>query len=718
MSHESDRIIIRRVAIASTLFVLLFYAPVLTQDNIDKISYPAAHTGDAFDLYHGVKIPDPYRWLEDADSDETVAWVAAQNKLTADFVNTPVREKIKNRYISLLNYVRYTTPKKKGGRYFFKKNDGLQDHAVLYMQESLDAEPVIVLDPNTLSEDGTVAVMSTSFSHDASLLAYGISQSGSDRTGLRIRNIETGEEYPETIKWLRGGDAAWKHDNSGFFYDRYPHPDSIAPEDRTYYNRVYWHTLGTEQSEDILVYERPDDKTLGFAPEMTDDGKYLVLYVWHGTDRENRFYYREVDSDGEFVRLLDKADAGYRFINNIGTVFYFRTDLDAPRGRIIAVDISHPESENWREILPEQNDVIHRVKIIGGHLVISFMHDAYNRLLLYDLNGAFIKEINFPTIGSLYGLSGQCEDTELFVSFSSYLYPATIFRYDFESNELNLFYTPDIDFDPSLYISRQVFYKSKDGTKIPMFLTYKKDIPLDANNPTILYGYGGFQVSQTPYFSNARTIWLENGGVYAVACLRGGGEYGEEWHQAGMLEKKQNVYDDFIAAAEWLIDNEFTCSSRLAIEGGSNGGLLVAACMVQRPDLFGAVNCAVPLTDMLRYHKLGCGHWWIGEYGNAEANPEHFEFIRAWSPYHNIIKGVTYPATLISSADTDDRVVPSHAKKFAAALQAADSGKNPILLRIETKAGHGGGKPTNKVIEEVADEYAFLFRVFGMQPVK
>ncbi len=439
-----------------------------------------------------------------------------------------------------------------------------------------------------------------------------------------------------------------------------------------------------------------------------------MLHVWHGTDPENRLYYRKVDSDGPFIRLLDAADASYNLIGNNGSIFYIQTNLDAPRSRVIAIDLEHPDRANWQELIPQQEDVISFVTMVNNQFVVTYMHDAHHEMKIYNLDGNYVQDIILPTLGSIVEISGKPQHTEMFISFTSFLYPPTIFRYDFLSGTLSLLYSASIDFEAASYETTQVFYTSKDGTRVPMFLTHKKGLVLDGNNPLLLYGYGGFDVSMTPSFTVPTLVWLENGGVYAVANLRGGGEYGEEWHRAGTLEHKQNVFDDFIAAAEWLIANKYTNTSRLAIQGGSNGGLLVAACMVQRPDLFGAVICQVPVIDMLRYHKFTVGRYWVSDYGNAETNPEHFKFMYAYSPLHNVKEGVAYPATFILAADTDDRVVPAHAKKFAATLQAANGGNNPILLRIEMKAGHGLGKPTAKVIEERSDILAFLFDRFGM----
>jgi len=687
----------------------------ITVDPPDEILYPPAGMDDTVDDYHGTEVKDPYRWLEDADSEETIQWTEMENELTESFISSNQdRENIKERLTGLWNYPKYSVPTKKEERYFFYKNDGLQNQSVLYMQKDLKGEALTVLNPNEFSEDGTVSLNRTSISKDGTLIAYGISESGSDWQEIKIRNIDTGKDYEEVIKWSRGGGIAWKHDNSGFYYDRYPEPGTVPEEDETKYKKVYYHKLGTPQSEDILVYERPDNKELSFYPFITDDGKYLVLIVYEGTNPKNRIYYREVESNGDFVRLLDEGDADYSFIDSIEDVFYFRTDLDTPKGRIIAIDLKRPERENWKEIVPEGEDTLYFVTAINNQLVAGYLHDARYELKLYDISGNYLRDIELPGIGSIGSISGERKDSEMFFTFTSFLYPTSIFHYDFKGEELSLFHGSEIDFDPSGYETKQVFYNSKDGTAVPMFITHKKGLELKGDNPVILYGYGGFNSGMTPFFSISNVLWLEQGGVYCVANIRGGDEYGEDWHRGGMLEKKQNCFDDFIAAAEWLISKGYTKPEKLAIDGASNGGLLVAACMVQRPELFGAVICEVPLTDMLRYHKLKVGHYWTTEYGNPEEDPEAFKYLYAYSPLHNVKESVIYPPTLILTADHDDRVDPSHAKKFAATLQMKDGGNNPILIRIETKAGHGGGKPTAKVINEQTDIYAFLFKIFDM----
>ncbi|UCG49337.1 MAG: S9 family peptidase [Phycisphaerales bacterium] len=702
--------------LASCLTLLLssFGCRGLSPAGTGRLAYPPAKEDSVVDVYHGARVPDPYRWLEEADSPDTRAWVTAQNELTAEFLSVSARDRIEARLTRLMDYARYSIPHKRGGRYFFWKNDGLQNQSVFYVHEGLTGEPRVVINPNLLSKDGTVAVTATAVSEDGKLLAYGLSRSGSDEKEVRIREVDSGRDFDEVLRWCRFTRIAWKNDGSGFFYNRFPDPDTVAPEDRTSHNRLYWHALGTPQSQDRLIYEDPENKHLAFYPSVTEDGKYLILNVSHGTDPNNRIYYRPIDGGVPFVKLLDTADARYNFVGNFGRVFYFDTDLGAPRGRIIAVDTEAPGRDNWRTLIPESPDVIDRVAVVNSHFVLACMRDVHHQLRIHKLDGSFVREIPLPAIGAVGGLAGKQGDAEMFFSFTSFLFPPTSYRYDFKCEELQVFQKAQVAFEPSKYETNQVFVDSKDGTRVPMFITHRRDLQLTGGNPTLLSGYGGFNISIRPSFSVSAVNWLEMGGVFAVANLRGGAEYGQEWHQAGMLDKKQNVFDDFIAAAEWLIKNRYTRAKKLAIRGGSNGGLLVAACMLQRPDLYGAVVCQVPVTDMLRYHKFTVGRYWIPEYGSAEASPDQFEYLYAYSPLHNIRRGAEYPPILVTSADTDDRVVPAHAKKFVATLQAEAAGKNPILLRVDTKAGHGGGKPTSKIIEEQADIYAFLARALSI----
>ncbi len=681
-----------------------------------QFDYPVARKAAVVDDFHGVKIADPYRWLEDAHSDETKTWSDAQNAITRKFLDIPKREEIKKRLTELWNYPKYTVPEKAGGRYFYTKNDGLQNQNVIYMQRSLDDEASVIIDPNKLSDDGTVAVSYQEYSKDGKYLAYALSLSGSDWQSIKIRKIDDGDDFDEVLEHCKFTSVAWMADSSGFFYNSFPAPGTVPEEDQYNYNRLFWHQLGTPQSDDRMVYEHPEEKDFLLIPGMSEDGKYLIISVHKGTDPKNRVYYREVEGDGEFVRLLDESDASYHFMDNVGSMFYFLTDLDASRRRVIAIDIEHPERENWKEIIPEKDDTLQYAAIVNGRIVALWLHHAYNKLERFDLDGNSLGGIELPGIGSIMDFWGRHDDSEMFFGYMSFLYPLTIFRYDFNSDKVTTFHDIELDFDPSGYETKQVFYNSKDGTRVPMFITHKKDIELDGNNPTLLYGYGGFNISMSPHFSIGRLLWMENGGIYAVANLRGGGEYGKEWHQAGTLERKQNVFDDFIAAGEWLIENKYTVQSKLAINGGSNGGLLVGAAMVQRPDLFGAVVCQVPVLDMLRFQKFTIGRYWVSDYGNAEDGIEQLRYLLAYSPLHNVKTGIVYPPLIIATADTDDRVDPAHAKKFAATLHASDTaGINPLLIRIEMKAGHGMGKPTTKLIDEASDIYAFLFKVMAME---
>jgi prolyl oligopeptidase len=682
-----------------------------------RLNYPVARMDDIVEHYHGTPVADPYRWLEDVAAPATQAWVAAQQQLTRAFLEAiPAREFIKARLTELWNYARFSVPIKAGSRYFFSINDGLQNQDVLYMQQGLDGTPREILDPNHLSDDGTVALVNQSYSRDGGLLAYGLARHGSDWQEIRIRQIDAMQDYPEVLHWCKFNRLAWTHDQAGFFYSGYGTPGGGPAPAHQPVNRLYWHTLGTAQTEDRLVYARPDRPELHFNPLITDDGMYLVLHVWHGAIAQNRIYYRAVDEDGPWIELLDEGDAHYAFLGNVDRVFFFLTDVDAPHGRIIAIDLDHPARGYWREILPPQEDAIDFARLINNHLVVVLLHNAQHQMKLYTREGAFVRPVALPMPGSVVDLSGKGDDAEMFVGVQSFLQPTTILRYDFAAGELLPFHQPVLTFDVSGYETRQVFYPSTDGTRVPMFLTHRKDLGRDGDHPTLLYGYGGFAVNLTPFFAVSALLWLEQGGIFAVANLRGGSEYGEVWHQAGMLANKQQVFDDFIAAAEWFMQERYARADTLAIMGRSNGGLLVAACLLQRPDLFGAVVCGVPVTDMLRYHRFTAGRFWVPEYGNAETDSEHFRFLYAYSPLHNVQGGAVYPPTLITTGDTDDRVVPSHALKFAATLQAADAGPQPILLRVDTQAGHGLGKPIAKIIDEQTDIYAFLFEIFQMTP--
>ncbi len=667
------------------------------------------------DELHGVKVPDPYRPLEDPHAPETRAWIEAQNQLTSRYLaQIPLRNTLRERLEALWNYPRLVQFLKRGGRYFSLRNDGLQNQNVLYVQESLEAAPRVLLDPNILSEDGTVALNNYSVSQDGRYLAYALSKSGSDWLTWKVREVESAKDLPDEIQWSKFSGAAWLPDSSGFFYSRYDPPaEGTDYTGANYFQKVYLHKLGTPQSEDLLVYERPDQKEWGFRAFVTHDGHYECLHIWRGTHRENLFFYREYGSGAPFVELVSEFVASFEFIRNQGSLFYFKTNLEAPRGRVVRVDVTKGGLSNLETVVPETLDTLEFVGPVGDGLVLGYLHHASQRLEIVDLEGRPRGSLPLPTLGMVADLAGEEDDPELFYSFTSFLYPATYYHHHLDTQATRTFFAPSLDFDPGQYETHQVFVRSKDGTQVPLFLVHKKGLKLDGQNPTLLYGYGGFNVPMTPAFNPGRLVWLEQGGIFAQACLRGGGEYGEEWYQAGTLERKQNVFDDFIACAEWLVAQGYTQPERLAVQGGSNGGLLVGAVLTQRPELFGVALPAVGVLDMLRYHKFTIGWAWVSDYGSPD-DPAQFRYLLAYSPLHNLKQGTQYPATLITTADHDDRVVPAHSFKFAAALQRAHAGSTPILIRIQTKAGHGLGKPTRVLIEEQADIYAFTLHQMGL----
>lgn len=687
------------------------------------LNYPPSYPDPTVvDIYHRQPVPDPYRWLEDLDSEQTRAWIEAQNHLTFNYLQQiPARQRIRERLTQLWNYEKYSQPFKEGGRYFYFKNDGLQNQSVLYTQESLEGQAQVLLDPNTFSEDGTVALAGIAISrardsgaeHAGRYLAYGLSRSGSDWQEWKVRDIETGEDLPDHLRWVKFSGASWTLDGQGFFYSRYDEPAPGSEyESANYFQKLYYHRLGTSQSEDVLVYHRPDQKEWGFAGGVTEDGNYLIISVWRGTDPKNLIFYKDLrDPQSPVVELIREFEAEYSFVGNDGSRFWLLTDCQAPRRRLVAIDLEQPDQV--QEVIPEAEETLQGVSLINNQFVAFYLKDAHTQIKTFALDGSYLGEIPLPGLGSASGFGGKRYDTETFYTFTSFTTPPTIYRYDFTSGTSTLFRQPQVDFDPQAYEVQQVFYPSKDGTRIPMFLVHRRGLTRTGDHPTLLYGYGGFGISLTPSFSVGLVAWLEMGGVYAQPNLRGGGEYGEEWHQAGTKLNKQKVFDDFIAAAEWLIAHGYTNPSQLAISGGSNGGLLVGACLVQRPELFAAALPAVGVFDMLRFPKFTIGWAWISEYGSPE-NPEEFKALYAYSPLHNLKPGTAYPATLITTADHDDRVVPAHSFKFAAALQAAQGGSQPILIRIDTKAGHGAGKPTSKLIEEAADRWAFLVQVLGI----
>ncbi|MGB3296057.1 MAG: prolyl oligopeptidase family serine peptidase [Phormidesmis sp.] len=709
----------------STQLDLPLSSPLPSSLSAMPLNYPTTRQADQTDTYHGISVADPYRWLEDPNSSETTAWVEEQNKVTFGYLNElPGREQLKSRLTELWNYERYGLPFKQGDsknpdhpvRYFYSKNDGLQNQSVLYTLPRLDAEPTVLLDPNTLSEDGTIALSGIAISENAQYLAYGLSTAGSDWMEWKVRDIATGKDTDDCVQWVKFSGAAWTHDHKGFFYSRYdePKPDTQL-EDINRYQKLYYHTLGTPQSEDQLIYERPDQPDWGFSGGVSEDGRYLIISVWLGTAPKNLLFYKDLqDPNDEVVEIISEFEAQYSVIDNDGTTFWIQTDLNAPKGKVIAIDIARPDRENWQTLIPEAEETLESVGVLNNQFVADYLKDAYTQIKIFDLTGTFVRTVELPGIGSAGGFNGDRTDTETFYSFTSFTAPTRIYRYDLTTGESTLFREPTIPFDPDAYETQQVFYPSKDGTEIPMFITAKKGLALNGENPVLLYGYGGFSISLSPSFSVSSLVWLELGGVYAVANLRGGGEYGEAWHEAGIKIHKQTVFDDFIGAAEWLIDQGYTRSQQLAIAGGSNGGLLVGACITQRPDLFGAALPAVGVMDMLRFNQFTIGWAWESDYGSPQDEAE-FKALYAYSPLHNLKPGTAYPATMITTADHDDRVVPAHSFKFAAALQAAHQGENPVLIRIETKAGHGAGKPTTKQIEEATDKWAFLADALGVK---
>jgi prolyl oligopeptidase len=706
------------VALVGAVCIPLFTVNLLAAEGgaAPGITYPHAKAVDQVDDYHGTRVADPYRWLEDTDSSDTRAWVEAENKVTFGYLEQiSYRKAIHDRLTQLWNFERYRVPQKQGGRYFYEHNNGLQNQNVLYVAESLNAEPRVLLDPNTLSSDGTVALVGHAVSEDGRLLAYGTAVSGSDWMDWHVRDVDTGKDLSDLLKWVKFSGASWTKDGKGFFYSRYDEPkQGTMLRDTNYFQKLYYHRVGTAQAEDKLVYERPDNKELGFQGDVTDDGRYLIISVWQGTSPKNRLYYKDLaKADAEVVKLLDDFDAQYQFIDNDGPVFWLKTDLDAPRGRLIAIDTRHPERDRWKAIVPQAAETLTSASVVNDSFLLGYLKDAQTEVRIHDLEGKFLRNVDLPGIGTAEGFSGKRREKETFYGFTSFIVPTIIYRYDLVAGKSEVFRQPKVDFDPGRYETKQVFYTSKDGTRVPMFLTYRKGLKLDGNNPVLLYAYGGFNISLTPAFSVANAVWLEMGGVYAQPNLRGGGEYGEDWHQAGTKLKKQNVFDDFMAAAEWLIANHYTSPAKLAIRGGSNGGLLVGACMTQRPDLFGATLPAVGVMDMLRFHKFTIGWAWTSDYGSSD-DAEQFKAIYAYSPLHNLKPGTKYPATLVTTADHDDRVVPGHSFKFAATLQADQAGAAPVLIRVETKAGHGAGKPVSKQIEEMADEWAFVARNLNM----
>lgn len=686
-------------------------------------SYPAATRGDVVDVHHGVSVADPYRWLEDPDAAPSRAWIAGNNTITQGWLGeVGARPRVRKRLETLWNYERFGVPSCKGDGCFFTRNDGLQNQDVLMVAKrgegTVDWEnPRPLIDPNTLSKDGTTSVKGHYISADGRYVAYGVSAGGSDWVELRVRDVATGEDTSDVLKWVKFSGASWNAAGTGFYYSRYAAPADTGKklQSANYFHKLYFHKLGTAQSADVLVYERKDHKEWGFGGHATEDGKFLVVSVWKGTHPENNLFYADLEAKDPsgITELMAGFTSSYSFVGNVGRTFFILTDLGAPKKRLVAVDLAKPEPEHWKTLIAEQAEPIEEVRMVGGRFVVLHLKDARSLVRIHALDGTHERDLALPSLGTGWGFSGKSTDTETYFAFSSFTYPTTIFRHDFASQKTTTFKKPNIAMKASNYVVKQVFYDSKDGTKIPMFIAHKAGLKLDGTAPTYLYGYGGFNISLTPFYSTANRVWMELGGVFAMPNIRGGGEYGEAWHKAGIKTRKQNVFDDFIAAAEWLIANKYTAPKRLAIGGGSNGGLLVGASMTQRPELFGAAVPQVGVLDMLRFHKFTIGWAWASDYGTVE-KAEEFKALLAYSPYHNVKPGKCYPPTMIMTGDHDDRVVPAHSFKFGAALQHAQKGGAPILVRIETKAGHGAGKPTSMIIDGVADRIAFKLRALGV----
>lgn len=679
-------------------------------------AYPNTQKVDQTDDYFGTQVADPYRWLEDDNADDTKSWVKAQNKVTFDYLNKiPFRNQIKSRLEKLWNYEKYSAPFKRGGKYYFYKNDGLQNQYVLYTQESLDSEPSVFLDPNTFSEDGTVSLAGFTVSKDGKYAAYQIQRSGSDWREIHVMEIDGMKKLADTISWVKFSGISWYQD--GFYYSRYDEPkEGDALKGANQFQKVYYHKVGTTQAEDQLVYQDTEHAQRGFSVATSEDERFLMLYGWESTSGNTLMIKDLTNPKSDFITIIDDFDNDHGIIGNDGDQLYIITTLNAPNQRLVTVSASNPDPSNWKDVLPETENVLQGVNMVGGKLIADYMVDARSQVEQYDMTGKLEREIKLPTIGSASGFDGEKEDKEVFYTFTSFTFPSTIYRYNIESGESTLFRQSKVDFDPNDYETKQVKYKSKDGTEVPMFITHKKGLEMNGKNPTYLYSYGGFNVSLNPGFSVTRLLFMEMGGVFAMPNIRGGGEYGEKWHEAGTKMQKQNVFDDFIAAAEYLHQEKYTSPEFTAIAGGSNGGLLVGATMTQRPDICKVALPAVGVLDMLRYQHFTIGRAWATDYGTSEDSKEMFDYLYSYSPVHNVKKGTAYPATLVTTADHDDRVVPAHSFKFISALQENHDGPNPVMIRIEEKAGHGAGVPTSKRIQATADVYAFVFQNFGINP--
>ncbi len=695
-----------------TLFTIAI-ATITLAASAQKSNYPVTPRDNTVDEYFGTKVPDPYRWLENDTSAQTAQWVEAENAVTNKYLSQmPQRKKLFNRLREVANYERTGIPFEKHGKWYFYKNDGLQNQSVLYVMDELGGTPRVFLDPNLLSSDGTVALQSVTFSHNGKYVAYSISRSGSDWREIYVLDAATGRLLDDHILWVKFSGAAWQGD--GFYYSAY---DPVEGNELSAVNechKIYYHRIGTPQSDDVLFYMNPAYPKRFYGVGVNEEETIMVLYE-SGAGSGNNLFVRDLrQSDSQFIQMTSNMDYTYDFIDNIGDTMYLQTNYEAPKGKVVAVDLHNPGIANWRTIIPEGEGVVESTDIIDNHLLVSYTRDASTHAFLHTLDGKMLREIKLPSVGSA-GFSGKKDRKECFYSFSSFTVPGTIYHYDIATDQSMVYYAPKVNFRANDFVSEQVFFTSKDGTKVPMFLTYKKGLKRNGKNPVLVYGYGGFNIGLSPSFSTMRIPFLESGGIYVMVNLRGGNEYGEEWHLAGTKMRKQNVFDDFIAATEWLIAQRYTNAQKVAIQGGSNGGLLVGACMTQRPDLFAVAIPQVGVMDMLRYHKFTIGWNWAPDYGTSEDSREMFEYLLGYSPLHNLRPGTSYPATLVTTADHDDRVVPAHSFKFAATLQACQAGDAPVLIRIDSKAGHGGGKPMTKVLEEQADIYGFIMHNLKMK---
>ena len=697
------------------LYLLLGTMAISCSKQPASITYPITEKDQTVDNYFGVEVPDPYRWLENDTSQATAEWVKAQNQVTNSYLEKlPFKEELLKRLTKLSNYEKIGTPFKKNGKFYFFKNNGLQNQSVLYQLETLDAEPKVILDPNELSEDGTVALSGISFSKDGKYMAYTISRSGSDWREIYVLDLKTNKTLPDHVKWAKFSGATWHKD--GFYYSAYDAPHKGKEYSHVNENhKIYYHKLGTPQTEDRLIFENKKQPKRFYSVSIDEEEKHLFLYE-SGEGRGNALFVQDLNKGkNSFSTIATDFNYTYYPIETIGDQILFLTNYGAPNYRIMVAPTSAPQLENWQDLIGEKEYVLDNASVINNHLVLTYMKDASHHVSIHNLKGELINELHLPGIGTV-GFSGNKEDEDCFFSYTSYTTPTSTYKLDLKNNSYELYQAPKLDFNSEDFITEQLFFQSKDGTKVPMFITYKKGLKREGNNPVYLYGYGGFNISLNPGFSALRIPFLENGGIYVEVNLRGGGEYGEDWHIAGTQMQKQNVFDDFIAAAEFLIEEKYTSPQKIAIVGGSNGGLLVGACMTQRPELFGVAIPRVGVMDMLRYHKFTIGWNWASDYGTSEDSLEMFTYLYNYSPLHNLKKGTKYPATLVTTADHDDRVVPAHSFKFAAALQECNDGTNPTLIRIDSKAGHGAGKPMKKVLEEQADIYGFIMHNLQMKP--